>query len=78
MLGLRIFDLRDSTLLEDIRETAQVGKYERMEALAALLSELHRGDSLSLLVPWYLAYGATGNEHVAPYSNIRIEIIVEK
>lgn len=78
MLGLRIFDLRDSTLLEDIRETVQVGKYERMEALATLLPELHRGDSLSLLVPWYLAYGATGNEHVAPYSNVRIEIIVEK
>lgn len=78
VLSLRIFDLSDSTLLEDIRETAKVGKYERMETLAALLPELHRGDSISVLAPWYLAYGATGNEHVAPYTNVRIEVIVEK
>jgi len=76
MLSMQIYDM-DSTLLEDIHESAVVGKYDRMEGLSTMLQELERGQHISLLVPWYIGYGSTGNEHVAPYTNLRIELTIE-
>lgn len=72
-LHLSIYSL-DGTLLEDITETVKVGQIDRMEALSEIVPELTDGDSITLLVPWYLGYGTTGNEHVAPYTNLQIEL----
>lgn len=76
-LQLQIYDM-DDTLLEDILETVTVGQYDRMQALADILPEAQRGAKFSMLVPWYLGYGATGNEHVAPYTNLRIVVSIEE
>lgn len=74
-LNLRVYQL-DSTLLEDITETVTVGQISRMEALADVVPEMNIGDTIEMLVPWYVGYGSTGNEHVAPYTNLRLKLSI--
>ncbi len=61
-------------LLSDTEDVVTVGKREVPVAVDRLLTEMCAGESASLIVPWYAAYGATGNEVVPAYTNIRIEI----
>ncbi len=67
----------DSLLLEDVTEEVTVGKAHQIQAVADALPMLEHGQTVTLLVPWYLAYGTTGTTAVAPYTNLRIELTVE-
>ncbi len=77
MVHYRVYSM-DDVLLEDIREAVVMGKSTRIQAVTEALYMMERGEKVSLIVPWYLAYGATGNETVAPYTNLRVELEVEK
>ena len=75
-MQMQVF-LLDGQQVEQIREQVVVGKVGRMQALADAVGQMERGQTVSLIVPWYLAYGATGNEHVPPYTNLRVELTIE-
>lgn len=75
-LCMSIYDL-DSTLLDDIEQDFVVGNTTTLPAISSALPMLHVGDSVTLLVPWYLGYGVTGNTHVPGYTNVRIEMTIQ-
>lgn len=64
----------DNNLYYSSLGSVEIGGDQEIAAVGEVLQQMDRGDSVSVIVPWYLAYGSTGNETVAPYSNLRIEI----
>lgn len=66
----------DTVLLQDVVEPIEVGQWNTLPALTQSLPMLHRGDSVQLLVPWYLGYGVTGNENVPGYTNLLVKLYV--
>ncbi|MCR4663987.1 MAG: FKBP-type peptidyl-prolyl cis-trans isomerase [Paludibacteraceae bacterium] len=75
-LHRKVYSL-DSVLLEDVTTEVTVGQSGETQAVSDALSQMERGQQVTLLVPWYLGYGATGSLTVAPYTNIRIEMTAE-
>lgn len=72
---MQVYDT-EGNLYEDRHETFCVGKTSDMRVLDPVLRQLHRGDSVSILAPWYMAYGSLGSQVVPPYTNVRIELRV--
>ncbi len=72
-----LFYRLDSTLLTDHTADATLGRIDEIPAIMSVIPQMNRGDSISLLVPWYLAFGSTGNGVVPPYENIRIELTIK-
>ena len=72
----RVYDT-DGQLYEDRHETLTVGRTGEMRVLDPVLRQMHPGDSVSILAPWYMAYGSLGSQVVPPYTNVRIELIIE-
>ncbi len=72
---MQVYDT-EGNLYEDRHETFCVGKTGDMRVLDPVLRQLHRGDSVSILAPWYMAYGSLGSQVVPPYTNVRIELRV--
>jgi len=54
---------------------AHFGKKQMTTALEQGLQLMHSGDSAVFVVPWYLAFGAKGNETVKPYTSVIYEVI---
>jgi len=73
---VRVLSL-DSTLFEDTRLTVTIGKEQLPEAATDALRHMTRGGRVQLAVPWYLAFGSTGNNSVPPYTNVLIELETE-
>jgi len=71
----RVYDT-DGRLYEDRHETLTVGRTSEMRVLDPVLRQMHPGDSVSILAPWYMAYGSLGSQVVPPYTNVRIELVV--
>jgi len=71
-----VYDL-NGTLYQDVSQEMMVGRLETMPAVMSVLSELHHGDSVSLLIPWYAGYGAQGQGVVPAYTNVRVELVVK-
>jgi len=63
-------------LLTTHQASAKLGQVDEAQAIALVLTHLQRGQSVSMLVPWYLAFGSAGNADVPPYENVRIELSV--
>ncbi len=72
---MQVYDT-EGNLYEDRHETFCVGKTGDMRVLDPVLRQLHSGDSVSILAPWYMAYGSLGSQVVPPYTNVRIELRV--
>ncbi len=72
----RVYSLQGSMLV-DAQQTVQVGKKEVPAAIDDILLQMRRGEVVSLIVPWYAAFGASGTAQVPAYENIRIEMKVE-
>lgn len=71
----------DSTMLEDYYVGLEIGKQESLRVFDFVLPDIREGEEVTLIVPYYWAYGELGNEWVAPYTNVRIqlnEIEIEK
>ena len=75
-LHRRVYTL-DSLLVEDVTEIVTVGQANQIQAVNDALEQMTHGQEVTLIVPWYLAYGSTGTDAVAPYTNVRIELTVE-
>lgn len=73
---MQVYDM-EGRLYEDREETLRVGHTGEMRVLDPVLRQLHPGDSVSILAPWYLAYGSLGSQVVPPYTNVRIELKIE-
>ena len=61
-------------LLIDNEGIYRIGKHELPPAVEVALTELYHGGRARLAAPWYTAYGLKGNEYVAPYQNVIIEL----
>lgn len=72
-LHTMVYDL-DSTLLRDDQRTMKVGSENLIPAVAEVLPMAHIGDTLTLLVPWYVGYGISGTNGIPGYTNLRIEM----
>lgn len=67
----------DSILYESVAQEQTIGKIEHAQAIVEVLSEMEHGQHVSVLAPWYVAFGGTGGHNVPPYTNVRIEIEVK-
>ena len=65
-------------ILEDVSQRLHVGKAETIAAIDDMLSLMHNGERVRMLVPWYRAYGMQGNGQVEPYQNIIIDLTLHK
>ena len=65
-------------LYTDSETTAHAGKYELPPAIDENITEWYHGESLSLIVPWYAAYGIQGTAEIPPYENVRIELTIKE
>jgi hypothetical protein len=72
-LRMRTYSL-DGKLLLDSEGTYTLGKNELPNGVEWNIDELHPGGKARMYVPWYMAYGQQGTEHVPPYENVIIEI----
>lgn len=67
----------DGTLYESVAQEQTIGKIEHAQAVVEVLSEMEHGQHVSILAPWYVAFGGTGGHNVPPYTNVRIELDVK-
>lgn len=74
-LALKVRNLKGEMLLDEIT-TQRIGHEETPTAVTEALHELHHGDSVVLVSPWYTAYGIHGNKSVPGYSNVIIELSI--
>ena len=70
---MRTYDL-DGRMLMDSEATYRIGKKELPQAVELTIAELYRGGKAKVIAPWYAAYGMQGNDYVAPYQNVIIEL----
>ena len=61
-------------LYSDTEQTFKAGKYELPTAIDANITEWHHGARMTLIAPWYAAYGIKGTAQVPPYENVIIEL----
>ena len=73
---IRIYDM-DGTMYEGAEQQLTVGLRETTQAVTDALSMMHRGDSIAILAPWYMAYGSLGSNIVPPYTNVKITLKIE-
>ena len=73
-----VYSLDGKTLLVDaIREFDNIESSpsadgEEPYAYRIMLREMFPKDTVVMLLPWSMAYGAKGRDYVAPYTNIRV------
>lgn len=60
-------------------QTLKPGKKEETNGLEECLLLLHKGDSATVIVPWYLAYGMKGSQKpaVPSYTSVIYNIVIE-
>ena len=75
-LHMRTYTL-EGKMLMDVEGTYALGKHELPGGVEWNLDELHPGGKARMYIPWYVAYGQQGNEHIPPYENVIIEIEVK-
>lgn len=73
LIHTKIFSFTGALLLDN-QEQIEIGKGETIPAIEDMLLMMRRNEACELLIPWYLAFGASGNENVEPYTNVRIDI----
>lgn len=61
-------------LLVDSEGSYHVGKGELPRGVDANLPELYPGAKVRMYIPWYMAYGLQGTEHIPPYENVIIDL----
>jgi FKBP-type peptidyl-prolyl cis-trans isomerase len=70
-ISYTLLSLKGEVLQNEIVKQIIIGKKQDTVGLEEGLKLLSKGDSATLIVPWYLAYGMKGNEPiVAPYTSV--------
>ena len=70
--------LLDETLLAEEKQTVEIGKKQIPTGLEEGLKLMRKGETATLVVPWYLAYGIKGNNIVPPYTSVIFVVKIEK
>jgi len=73
---IEIYDLKDNLLCVH-QANVRMGQVDEIQAVVLVLPQMKRTMSVSMLVPWYLAFGSAGNTEVPPYENVRVELKVK-
>jgi FKBP-type peptidyl-prolyl cis-trans isomerase len=60
--------------IENSKKTVVIGKKQLIIGLEEGLRLLHKGDSATFIIPWYLGYGMKGNENIPPYTSLKYEV----
>ena len=62
-------------LINSGQNTIVIGKKQSITGLEEGLKMMHKGDSASFIIPWYLAYGMTGySNFIPPYTSLIYKI----
>jgi len=72
----QFYSLTDS-LITTHQASAKLGQLEEIQAIIQVLPLMQRGMHVTLLVPWYMAFGSVGNQDVPPYENLRVELSIQ-
>jgi len=75
-LEIKCYDLKDNLLCIH-QANVCIGQVEEMQAVVLVLPHVQHNMNITLLVPWYLAFGAAGNTQVPPYENLKVEVMVK-
>lgn len=75
-LSAEIYDLKGQHLSSH-QSDAKVGRVDEIVAIVDRISQMKRGDSISMIAPWYVAFGSAGDKDVPPYENVRIELKIK-
>jgi FKBP-type peptidyl-prolyl cis-trans isomerase len=63
--------LINGKLIQEDEKQVVIGKKQVIVGLEEGLKILHKGESATFIIPWYLGYGMTGSEpNVPPYSSL--------
>ncbi len=67
----------DMKVIQTEKVQIVIGKKQLVLGLEEGLKLLHRGESATFIIPWYLAYGRNGKgSHVKPYTSIIYQIVL--
>ncbi len=72
----KMYDLKGAELLSE-KKTVRFGKKEIPTGLEDGLRLMRKGETLQLIVPWYLAYGMKGEDNIPPYTSLMYLIVSE-
>ncbi|MBP3586317.1 MAG: FKBP-type peptidyl-prolyl cis-trans isomerase [Paludibacteraceae bacterium] len=64
----------DGVLYKDEEVRLEVGKQETITVITEMLPRMEKTQHVTILAPWYVAYGSMGSAVVPPYTNVRIEL----
>ena len=68
-------ELLNGKVIQEDEKQITIRKRQVIIGLEEAIKILKRGDKATLIIPWYLAYGMTGNEPlVPPYTSLIYEI----
>lgn len=75
-LHRQLYSLGDSIqLYRDEVMQVRPAKKEIMDAIDLAFPYFHVGDSVSILAPWYMAFGSKGDgDDILPYTSLRVEL----
>jgi len=66
----QLFKINDK-LIHSGQKTIVIGKKQSIVGLEEGLKMMHKGDSATFIIPWYLAYGMTGeSDLIQPYTSL--------
>ena len=66
----RLMSLKGKLLQKDVKQIV-IGKKQTIAGLEEGLKLMNKGDSATVIVPWYLAYGMKGEEPlIPPYTSL--------
>ena len=69
----------DGKVMEQTNKQIVIGKKQIVVGLEEGIKLLHKGDSATFIIPWYLGYGMKGNKSVVPpYTSLIYHIKVMK
>ena len=69
-----IISTLDGKMLIDSRQIVNFSDNDLIVPIRDVLLMMRIGEQAEVLIPWYAAYGTTGNQFVPPYANIKVVI----
>ena len=71
--------LTNGKVVESGKNQVTIGKNQIVNGLEESLKLLHEGDSATIIIPWYMAYGMKGKEpKIPPYTSIIYQIKISE
>ena len=70
----QVYTLSGQLLWDAIRQC----RYDEPFAYERMIPYLVEGDTLLMIIPWYMAYDDKGNDYIPPKTNIRVILTIQK